>query len=147
MFNLSKEPFLFQKQTTHEIWNQLAHELPINVEVTVDDSKHIKIHDGLWRGARLQIDTSLQQAKLVGIQYFIPSFLAKIIIFICSVAAFSLSIMIALTIVLGKFIPVFSIIGGIAGFAVYSVVERIFIAKIKKSWSIELYEAIEKLKA
>ena len=149
MIDLSKDPFVFKKQTTAEICDQLAQELPSNSEVTVKDGKlpKIRIRNGLWRGTSLLIDNSSQHIRLVGISYEIPSFIATVIIYIASIVLFSIVLTVVLSVVIGKFVLVGGMLGIIPGVFLSLTIERIVIAKIKRSWEVELHQTIEKLKA
>jgi hypothetical protein len=149
MIDLSKGPFVFQEKSLEALCDRLRAEIPGHPEVTFKDKKppEIRVRCGLWRGASLVIDDSDQQMKLTWIGYLIPSFMAKVMIFIVSVVVFSIIMMIVLAIVVGEFVPGVFGIGGVAGVAMYSLVERVFIASIRSSWSPELHQAIEKLKA
>lgn len=149
MIDLSKGAILFQQKATDELRDQLAKELPGHVEVIVKDSKppQIRIRDGLWRGVSLLIDNSAQQLQLVGYMFRIPSFLAMVIIFVLSVAIFSIILTVVVSAVVGEFMPIMGGIGGLAGVAMYSIVEKIIVANVRRSWSPELKQVIEKLKA
>jgi hypothetical protein len=144
----SKVLFTFPKKSAHEIQGLLREKLPSHTAVTVSDGKctEIRIQDGLWRGAVLEITSDAEQSQVTRISYYIPSFLAKVIIFVTSVAAFSIIMSMVLTAVIGEFVPVFAGIGGMAGFAMYTIVKIIFIATIKNSWSVEVHQAIDTLR-
>lgn len=148
MIDLTKEQFIFRPQSITEICDQLKAEFPNNVNMFLKDGKQpqIKISDGLWRGASLIIDNSSNQLRLAGIYYYIPRFLAKVIIAITSVAVFSIIMMVLLSIFTGEFVPAVAGIGGAAGFAMYSIIQMIFIANIKSSWSPKLHPVVEKLR-
>jgi hypothetical protein len=149
MIDFSKGQIALRQATMTELRDHVAKALPSHVEVTIKDSKppQIRIQDGLWRGISLFIDNSAQQPQLAGYLFRIPTFLAKVIIFAMSVGIFSIILMVVVSVVVGEFVPMMGGIGGIAGFAMYSIVERVIIANMKSSWSPELLQAIEKLKA
>jgi hypothetical protein len=55
--------------------------------------------------------------------------------------------MIIVGVVSGKFLPGVLGIGGVAGFAMYTIIERIFISNIRGAWAPELHQVIEKINA
>ena len=149
MIDLSKEPFVFKTQTVADLRDQLAQVLPSRAKVVVKNDKppEIRVSEGLWRGASLTIETTGQQMKLVRICHYIPTFMAKVIIFTISVAVFSIIMMVVVSAVVGEFVPGVFGIGGVAGFAMYSMIKTFIISIIRDSWSPELHQAIEKLTA
>lgn len=147
--DLAQGKFVFIEDSLEAIGNRLKGELPNHVEVTIRDKKppDILVRDGLWRGATLMIDDSDQQMKLAAITYRIPSVMAKAMTAIISVAAFSIIMMFLLAALVGHFVAGVFGIGGVAGFAMYVVVEKLFIANLRRSWAPELHRAIARLRA
>ncbi len=147
MIDLSKGALVLREPSITGVSTRLKEELPSSVEITIEDTRppEIRVRDGLWRGASLIIDDTGKELKLVGILHRIPSFIAKGIIFVTSVAIFSIIIMTVVGVVSGKFMPVAFGIGGAAGFAMYTIIERIFVSNIRGVWAPGLHQAIEKI--
>jgi len=149
MIDFSKGPIALRKGTIDDIRGMLATELPPNVQVTVKNGKppQIRIRDGLWRGMSLFIAGGDGDPKLSGYLFRIPSFLAMVIIFVGSVAIFSIILMVVVSAVVGEFVPMLGGIGGLAGMAMYGIVEKVILKNVKGAWLPEIEQVIEKLKA
>jgi hypothetical protein len=147
MIDLSRGGLVLRGASITDVFTRLKEELPSSVEITIEDARspEIRVRDGLWRGASLIIDDTGKELKLVSIIHRIPSFIAKGIILIASVVLFSIIVMTVVGAVSGKLIPGVFGIGGVAGFAMFTIIERIFVSNIRGAWAPELHQAIEKI--
>lgn len=127
-----------------DLFDQLTNKLPKHAKITLDDSDppNIDIREGNWRGLRFYLDETSGKLKFTRIKFRIPSFLSKVWIFSISVFLFSIILSIIISSILGEFSLVLAF-GGIPGVALYLVIEKIIIAKVRSSWSPELYKLIQ----
>ena len=146
MIDLSKGPFVFGKSTPAEVLADLQQALPAGAVATAvgRQALEIRVRQGLWRGARLYLQADATGTKLVRYRHLIPSFAAKVILFLVSVAVLSAVIMLVLAAVLGEFIPGIFGLGGAAGVAMYSIVERLVLASVNATWVPALHGALER---
>jgi pilus assembly protein TadC len=145
MYDLRKDIVIFKSNENIEICNQLKDGFQ-NAEVDLKEGKQTKItiKEGLWRGFEFVMADENQKKRVMSYNFFIPSFLATVIIFLVSVAAASIITSIIATIVFGEFFSTL-MVGGIMGFALFSIVQKIFISNIKENWSPIVESALEKL--
>lgn len=149
MMDFSKGPIALKKGTIEQLRSMMARELPSHAEVSIKNSTppQIRVREGLWRGVSLFIEGEGETPRLSGYQFRIPSFLAMVILFIASVAVFSLILMVVVSAVVGEFVPAVGGIGGIAGVVMYSLIEKVVLRNIKGSWLPDIERVVEKLKA
>jgi hypothetical protein len=151
MIDLSKGPYALKMQSASVFLSALQAALPNQMEVTLKQVRlkkggktpALQVRDGLWRGATLVILDTNQQLALGGIQYRVPTFAAKAIVFLAVCASFSLIFTIFASIVLGQLAPV-GMFGGLAGALISGTVENMIAKRLRdSSWSAELKNAIE----
>ena len=149
MIDLSNGPVPLMYDSLSEISEQLNQDLPDGVSASVKEGNNpqIKLRQGLWRGVTLMFEKNSDQISLTGYRFMIPDFFSVVILFVISVIIFSLIITIIVSAISGEFVPAVGGVGGIAGIAMYSIIQNIVLANVKRSWSPELSPFIEKLKS
>jgi hypothetical protein len=123
--------------------------LPGRVEVAISERRpnEIRVRDGLWRGASLKTDEAEGKIRVVGITYDIPTSSGKILIFLTSIVLHNIIMVMLFSSITGRMPPGAFVLGGVAGFAMYTIVKLFFVAGIRSSWAPELNEGIAKMRA
>lgn len=140
---------LFRAKTTAELRDAFQQAIPERYTVSLAEKKshtEIKIEEGTWRGLCMGFETTPGGTFLTFYRFFIPTFGAKIVIFIVGALAVSAFITIFVSIVMGELSPI-GAVGGLVGVAAYGAVENIFLRNIRNGWSDELVPLVENLRA
>jgi hypothetical protein len=149
MIDLGKEPFIFQMRTTDEICDQLTKKLPSGTRVVFKEGKkpEIEIRNGIWRGARLSIHEDSQKIQLTGLNYNLFNFLRVIIISVATIAILSIILSIAMSVYFGEIKWGLLTLGAFPMVLLGMQAEDIVLWRINKTWSVELGQVLERLKA
>jgi hypothetical protein len=145
--DFSEGPYIFHGKSALDVVASLKSVLPPRIEVTLNEgakSKVIRVSDGMWRGALLAIDETGDQTALLGISYEVLTLDAKVVVFIGTCAALSITITLLASIIAGKFVPVASL-GGFLGLLISRKVRGMISKKMgSSSWATRLKEMIER---
>jgi hypothetical protein len=148
--DLKRKPFFFREGNLESIVESLRSSLPKHVTVSLGgyQKRNIEIRGGKWRGVRLTIDDSSSKLRLKWMQYFIPSFASKVLLFIATVVVTSILMTIIVSAVVGQFVTGVFGAGGILGAGMYTILEQLVVVpQVRSLWDPELHPAIESLLA
>ena len=138
---------LFPDASRAALCERLKTALPGRVEVAVSGRRpnEILVRDGMWRGATLKTDDLEGRIRLLTVTHDVPSAWGRALIFIASIVLLNLITMMLFASFGGRVRPGTFVLGGAAGFALYTLVKLFFVAGIRSRWAPELNEGIAKL--
>jgi len=136
--------FVFPHTSLRQLQHDLIENFPPHIEVELKEGKttEIRIREGLWRGAALRAWNGNEKQTLSALlSYRVPTFAAKVVIFVISAALISLVFTVVISIAIGEFTPV-GAIGGLLGIGMYGNIETLFLWRIRRAWSAMLESII-----
>lgn len=150
MRNRYPEEHYFKDTSLDDICDQLASMLSKQASVSITAKKEkqqLDIRNGIWRGAVLIIDNDSEKIKLIEIVYSMFSFPRVLIVWV--------SIMMLLSVVVSTFSSVYFgevrlgyvVLGAIPGALIGMQIEDIVLWWVRKTWCVELDQALEGLRA
>ncbi len=148
MLDLQTDPFIFRSHSMREIRSELMQALPNAVVVCKEGKKPgIEIRNGIWRGARLGIREDLQTIQLTQIDLKLSNLFRSVIVIFSITIVLSVIATIYLSVALGKVTWEFVGLGAIPAVILGTSVENIIVRRVNKTWSVELGQILERLKA
>jgi hypothetical protein len=135
----------FPKRPASELQRLIAERLPPGVRVTVSEGKRteVRIAQGLWRGAWLELADEGDQSRVARVSYDIPSLFAKMLLFVVALVVLSILISALAAALTGYFALGFVGLGGAAGYAMYFLIKTLVASATRSAWAAELAWAVD----
>jgi len=143
-------PLIFSGRSADALATHFKEALGPSVVVRIkgDEKKiQVRIEEGAWKGASLVITSDGQQMQLAGAPgYYVPDFLAKVVVFLTLPIIASLVIIVVVWVLSGELILYVGPIGGLMGAILYSVAQDMYISMQRPSWPGRIQRALEALR-